>query len=97
MEVRVPKVAQPRDGVPVHEVPRGAHDVALERHGEPDPGAQPRGPGHVAPVDEVGEVAALHAAGPVAATVDTDAGMDAPLGCCGAAAPPSRVTGAIAV
>ena len=34
---------------------------------------------------------------PVAAGVDTDAGMDAPLGCCGAAAPPSRVTGAIAV
>jgi len=40
IDVRVPKMSQPRNGIPVHEISGRGHDVALERHREPDAGAQ---------------------------------------------------------
>mmetsp|Transcript_14130 Transcript_14130/g.22504 ORF Transcript_14130/g.22504 Transcript_14130/m.22504 type:complete len:277 (-) Transcript_14130:189-1019(-) len=62
IDVRVPKMSQPRNGIPVHEISGRGHDVALERHRKPNAGAQSRGARHVSAVHQVGEVAALHAA-----------------------------------
>mmetsp|Transcript_25260 Transcript_25260/g.45442 ORF Transcript_25260/g.45442 Transcript_25260/m.45442 type:complete len:263 (+) Transcript_25260:195-983(+) len=62
MKIRIPKMTQSRNGIPIHKVPRSGHNVPLQRHGQPNPSAQSRSSSHVAAIDEVREIAALHAA-----------------------------------